>query len=165
MSSRPRAPDSDVSSLEGIPASGTVLRSKYELGAVLGVGGMGVVVSAHHIHLGQRVAIKFMRSIAADDRAAVARFLREARASVSLSSEHVAKVIDVDTLESGAPFIVMEYLAGIDLGETLARVGQMAIDEAVSSILWAPRSEELAGRIDNDALPSMATFRNVSVRA
>ena len=43
---------------------------------------------------------------------AVARFAREARAAVKIKSEHVARVIDVGTLENGAPYMVMEFLEG-----------------------------------------------------
>ena len=75
-------------------------------------GGMGVVVAARHEQLEQRVAIKFVRDEALGNEDAVARFLREARAAVKLKSEHVARVLDVGTLESGAPYMVMEYLEG-----------------------------------------------------
>ena len=98
---------------------------------------MGVVVSARHVELGQRVAIKFMRGAAALDPTAKERFLREARALVALSSEHVAKVLDVGTLAGGKPYMVMEYLAGRDLGDVLRREGPMAIADAVGAVLQA----------------------------
>ena len=74
---------------------------------VLGVGGMGVVVAAVNIMLDQRVALKFMLPEAMQIREAVDRFLREARAAVRLKSEHVARIIDVGTLETGSPYIVL----------------------------------------------------------
>ncbi len=98
---------------------------------------MGVVVLARHIQLGQQVALKFMHGLVAPDSTAVERFLREARAVVALSSEHVARVVDVGTLDSGAPFMVMEYLAGRDFGEVLQKGGAMAISDAVDSVLQA----------------------------
>jgi serine/threonine protein kinase len=119
-----------------VPAQGEVIDGKYRVDGMLGMGGMGVVVSARHIQLGQRVAIKFMRS-AAGDASSVERFFREARAVVALSSEHVAKVLDMGTLEDGSPYIVMEFLAGIDLGESLKRRGPMPIAAAVESVLQA----------------------------
>jgi serine/threonine protein kinase len=73
---------------------------------------MGVVLAARHRQLGQRVAIKLLRVEVAADSSAAIRFVREARSAVALSSEHITKVLDVGELESGAPFMVMEYLAG-----------------------------------------------------
>ena len=82
---------------------GDLLAGKYRVERILGVGGMGVVVAARHEQLDQRVAIKFVRDEALGNEDAVARFIREARAAVKLKSEHAAKVLDVGTLESGAP--------------------------------------------------------------
>jgi serine/threonine-protein kinase len=119
-----------------VPAPGDIVAGKYRVDGVLGVGGMGVVVAARHIQLGQRVAIKFMRATS-NDAASIERFFREARAVVGLSSEHVAKVLDMGTLETGAPYIVMEFLAGIDMGEALKRHGPMPVADAVGSVLQA----------------------------
>ena len=74
---------------------GDVLAGKYRVERVLGVGGMGVVVAAHHIHLDEKVALKFLLAEALTNAEAVARFAREARAAVKIKSEHVARVIDV----------------------------------------------------------------------
>ena len=82
-----------------IPEVGSIIAGKYEVERVLGSGGMGVVVAARHIQLDQRVAIKFLRADAAARSGRVARFLREAQAAVALKSEHVARVLDVGTLE------------------------------------------------------------------
>ncbi len=96
-----------------------------------------MVLAARHAQLGHRVAIKFMLGAMAANPNAVARFIREARAAAGLSSEHVARVMDVGTLESGAPYMVMEYLAGVDLGEVLRRDGPMNIETAVGMVLQA----------------------------
>jgi serine/threonine-protein kinase len=134
--SRGEVADSDPASA-GVPRPGEIIAGKYEVLRVLGVGGMGVVVSAKHMQLGQRVAIKFMRAEAARDANAATRFLREAQAAVALSSEHVAKVLDVGTLESGAPYMVMEFLAGVDLSAVVERSGPMPIADALSALLQA----------------------------
>ncbi len=114
-----------------------MLAGKYRVEKVLGAGGMGVVVAAVHVQLEQRVAIKFVRDEALGNRDAVERFLREARASVKLKSEHAAKVIDVGTLESGAPYMVMEYLEGQDLGEVLSQHGALTVQAASEWIVQA----------------------------
>ncbi len=120
-----------------VPTPGQIIAGKYEVERVLGVGGMGVVLAARHLQLPQRVAIKFMRVEAARDPNAVERFLREARAAVALSSEHVTRVLDVGTLATGEPYMVMEYLDGIDLSQVISQRGPMPVAEAVGSVLQA----------------------------
>ena len=94
---------------------GAVLAGRYRVDRVLGQGGMGIVVQAMHLQLHQPVAMKFLLPEVLGNPQVVERFLREAQAAVRLKSEHVARVIDVGTLESGAPYMVLEYLEGTDL--------------------------------------------------
>jgi eukaryotic-like serine/threonine-protein kinase len=119
------------------PREGDVLAGKFRIERVLGVGGMGMVVSAMHIHLDERVAIKFLLPEALSNSEAVARFGREARAAVKIKSEHVARVIDVGALETGAPYMVMELLRGQDLSNLLRERGGLPIALAVQYILQA----------------------------
>ena len=123
---------------EGMPEihSGDLLAGKYRVERVLGAGGMGFVVAATHIHLEQLVALKFIKQGALESDEAVHRFLREARAAVRLKSEHVARVFDVGTLESGEPYMVMEYLDGQDL-HAVAKRGPLPIEEACEYVLQA----------------------------
>jgi serine/threonine protein kinase len=116
---------------------GDILAGKYRVERVLGVGGMGVVVAAHHMQLDQKVALKFLLPEALHSAESVGRFLREARAAVKITNEHVARVIDVGTLENGAPYMVMEYLEGADLGAWLRRNGALAVEQAVEFVLQA----------------------------
>jgi serine/threonine-protein kinase len=116
---------------------GEILAGKYRVDRVLGVGGMGVVVAAHHINLDEPFAIKFLLPETLKNADAVARFTREARAAAKIKNEHVARVSDVGTLENGAPYMVMEYLEGLDLSEWLAQRGRMPIEQAVDMILQA----------------------------
>ncbi|MEO6420861.1 MAG: serine/threonine-protein kinase [Polyangiaceae bacterium] len=116
---------------------GEILAGKYRVERVLGMGGMGVVVAATHIQLDQLVALKFLLPAALLKPSAVGRFEREARAAVRLRSEHVARVIDVGKLDDGAPYIVMEYLEGLDLGDVVEKNGQLSVAEAVDYLLQA----------------------------
>src|SRR5580693_7616183 len=116
---------------------GDLLAGKYRVERVLGAGGMGVVVAARHVELDQLVAIKFVRDDAIASEDAVQRFLREARAAVKLKSEHVARVLDVGKLESGAPYMVMEFLEGSDLGKILTDNGPLSVESAADWILQA----------------------------
>jgi eukaryotic-like serine/threonine-protein kinase len=116
---------------------GEILAGKYRIEKVLGVGGMGVVVAAHHVQLDEKVAVKFLLPAIAEHPDAVRRFLREARAAVKIKSEHVARVFDVGTLENGAPYFVMEHLEGGDLSAWLQQRGAMPIEQAVEFVIQA----------------------------
>ncbi len=116
---------------------GDVLADKYLIEAVLGEGGMGIVLRATHLELGCRVAIKVMRPELAHTEDAVNRLLVEARAAASIRSEHVARMLDVGRLPSGAPFLVLEHLEGRDLAQILAKSGRLASQVAVDFVLQA----------------------------
>jgi serine/threonine-protein kinase len=114
---------------------GDVLAQKYRVESVLGRGGMGYVVAANHTQLDRRVAIKLLAPQFCESDEAVARFVREARACVRIQGEHVARVLDVGMLESGAPFMVMELLEGQDLAGELRARGKLSVEDAVEYIL------------------------------
>jgi eukaryotic-like serine/threonine-protein kinase len=116
---------------------GQILAGKYRVERVLGIGGMGVVVAAHHVHLDEKVAIKFLLPAMLHNQEVVGRFAREARAAVKIKSEHVARVSDVGTLENGAPYMVMEYLDGKDLAAWLQKAGPLPSEQAVDFVLQA----------------------------
>ncbi|GAB4514692.1 MAG: hypothetical protein Tsb0020_33220 [Haliangiales bacterium] len=116
---------------------GTILLGKYRIECILGKGGMGVVARAHHLQLDVPVAIKFLLSEVLNEPDMVERFRREAQAVVKLKSEHVCRVIDVGTLDSGAPYMVMEFLAGRDLDDLLREHGRFPPGFAVDLILQA----------------------------
>jgi eukaryotic-like serine/threonine-protein kinase len=118
-------------------APGDVLAGKYRVDRVLGAGGMGVVVEATHLQLDERVALKFMLPEALADAEVAGRFLREARLAVKLKSEHVAKVMDVGTLDSGSPYIVMEFLEGTDLNHLLEKHGPLPFADVAEYVIQA----------------------------
>ncbi len=121
--------------VSGIAAVGDVLAGKYRVNKILGIGGMGMVVAATHLELDQRVAIKFMLPGSHESAETSARFLREAKAAGRLNSDHVCRVMDVGRFDNGAPYIVMEYLQGEDLGAVLRRRSPLRVSEAVDFIL------------------------------
>src|SRR4051812_18621226 len=98
---------------------------------------MGLVVEARHIALDERVALKFLLPDYAVQPDAMERFQREGRAAVKIKSEHVARVSDIGILDSGAPYMVMEYLEGKDLARTLATTGVFSVPDALDFILQA----------------------------
>jgi len=136
---------------------GDLLGGKYRIDGVIGEGAMGVVVSAWHIDLQQRVAIKFLHPLLADREDSVERFLREARAVVRIVSEHVARVLDVGRVEGAEPYLVMEYLEGLDLAATLQRRGALPLVEAVTYLQQACEAiaeAHAAGIIHRDLKPA-----------
>lgn len=110
---------------------GDIFAEKYRIERVLGVGGMGVVLAATHIELGERRAIKLMHTAGSEDSEYVVRFLREARALARLRGEHIARVHDVGRLGDGAPYMVIEYLEGTDLAAVLEARSRLSLEEAV----------------------------------
>jgi serine/threonine protein kinase len=118
----------------GPPAPGELVGGKYRVERLLGQGGMGTVLAARHEQLGHRVAIKLP---ARGSAAAIARFLREARAAAAIESEHVARVFDAGERAPGEPYLVMERLDGDDLAAILRERGPAAPEQAVTWILQA----------------------------
>jgi len=116
---------------------GTILAEKFRVERVLGQGAMGVVLLATHLQLDQQVALKFLLPGSLSQSELEARFAQEARAAARIKSEHVARVIDVSTLDSGEPYIVMEYLEGSDLAKQLARRVPLPVPQAVAYVLQA----------------------------
>jgi serine/threonine-protein kinase len=115
---------------------GEVVAGKFQIERVLGQGGMGYVVAARHLQLGQTVALKFIREDVLTSEYK-SRFLREARNTVRLKSKHVSRVLDVGTLDSGAPYMVMEYLEGTDLSAMLQARGAIPASEACDYVIQA----------------------------
>ena len=137
-------------------SAGELLAGKYRVERVIGSGGMGVVLAAKHEALNTDVAIKLLRQQALGHTDIVGRFMREARAAVSLRSEHVARVFDVGTLENGAPYIVMERLQGRDLGDVCESPTRPAIGEAVDYVMQACEAiaeAHAAGIVHRDLKP------------
>jgi eukaryotic-like serine/threonine-protein kinase len=116
---------------------GTVVAGKYRIDRTLGTGGMGVVVAATHLELGTPIALKFLHHDMTQNQSVVERFMREARSSAQLRGENVCRVSDVGRTESGQPFLVMELLAGQDLGTLLKTNGALPVTVAAEVIMQA----------------------------
>ncbi len=111
---------------------GETIAGKYRVIAPIGVGGMGTVYAARHLQLDTPLALKFLTSEADGS---VERFLREAKASAALKSEHVCRVTDYG-LDGETPYIAMELLEGEDLAAVL-RGGKVAIGTAIDYVIQA----------------------------
>jgi serine/threonine protein kinase len=123
-------------------APGSLVGGKYVVEGPIGEGGLGVVVKAKHVQLEQVVAIKHLKPFATGRADVVERFLREARLAAKIKSEHAVRVQDVDAVDSGIPYMVMEFLDGRDLEQIVLESGPLPIQQAIDYVLQA--SEALA---------------------
>jgi hypothetical protein len=104
--------------------TGTVVGS-WELGNVLGRGGMGEVYEAAHVDTGAPAAVKLLRREMMIDRHHVERFFREVLAVSALESPHVVRVLEAAGPEDTVAFLAMERLHGETLGTVLREAGQL----------------------------------------
>ncbi len=97
----------------------------WELGAVLGRGGMGEVYEAVHVDSGAPAAVKLLRRELMIDRMHVDRFLREVRAASALASPHVVRVLEASQPDELVAYLAMERLQGDTLGGLLRGAGTL----------------------------------------
>ncbi len=138
------------------PRAGETFGS-YRILAKLGEGGMGAVYLAEHVGLRQLRALKILpKEKAAESRAAVERFLREARAAAALKHPNVVAVHHVDQVD-GEYFIDMEYVDGESLQSRLKREGRLDVKEATRILSAAAEALAAAherGIIHRDVKPA-----------
>jgi serine/threonine-protein kinase len=132
-----------------------LLADRYELGDLIGRGGMADVHAGLDQRLQRDVAIKIMRpgSVAADD--LEARFEDEARVAARLHHPNVVSVYDTGVTDDGKPFIVMERLPGTTFGDRM-RAGPLDADEVravAEDVLAAIGAAHAAGVVHRDIKP------------
>ncbi|HEX4627712.1 MAG TPA: serine/threonine-protein kinase, partial [Gemmatimonadales bacterium] len=121
----------------GTPGPGARIGGKYVVEGPCGRSDLAAVLSALRAGLDYRVAIKVLLPEWAAQPAIRERFLYAARTSARLKGEHVARVLEVGTLEGGAPYLVVEYMDGQDLAQVLANWGPLPVPTAVDWMLQA----------------------------
>jgi serine/threonine protein kinase len=132
----------------------TWIADRYELGDVVGRGGMGEVRAARDVRLHRKVAVKLLRLDLAQSDEVRKRFEGEARAAAALVHPNIVSVFDAGE-ENGAPFIVMELLPGRTLADELAG-GALSTPEVYDlavSILGALGAAHRAGIVHRDVKP------------
>ena len=126
---------------------GHLIRDQYDVGALVGVGGMGAVYRGRHRITRQDVGIKVLWSDLAENTAEVRRFTREARAASVLTHPNTVRVYDFGRDDhSGAIFMIMEFLEGQKLSDTLRESPVMEPERAVTILAQVCKSLEEAHR-------------------
>jgi tRNA A-37 threonylcarbamoyl transferase component Bud32 len=129
----------------------------YELREKLGQGGMGAVYKAVHTRLGKTVALKVLASDRYRDGRLVARFHREMRALGGLQHPNIVQALDARE-EDGVPFLVMEYVAGLNLGRLVERAGPLPVADACEVVRQAAlglhHAYQSQGLVHRDLKPS-----------
>jgi WD40 repeat protein/serine/threonine protein kinase len=115
---------------------GFVIAGKYRLMQRVGAGGMGSVYLCEHILMKRRVALKVLPASQANDKAALDRFHREARAVAALDHPNIVRAHDIDR-EDKLHFLVMEYVDGTSLQDIVKRFGPMDVLRAAHYIAQA----------------------------
>lgn len=128
------SPDTVREPPKGTAVIGQIVAGRYQIESLVGSGGMAHVLSARHVELGHRVAIKVLDPAMGNNPEAKERFAREARAMANLSSKHTVRVHDVGTLPNGLPFMVMDLLVGKDLSQILNERGPLPFEDACTFI-------------------------------
>ena len=135
---------------------GTVIRDKWTLVRLLGIGGMAAVYVGVH-RIGRRDALKILHHEAAKSTEVCLRFEREAQAVNRFRHPGAVEIRDIDVTEDGAPFLVMELLVGESLGERTSRLGRLAVDEVMAyteQVLDALAAAHEQGIIHRDIKPA-----------
>ncbi|WP_066956021.1 serine/threonine-protein kinase [Streptomyces lushanensis] len=138
-----------------------LIGGRYRLLRTIGAGGMGVVHEAQDTELDRRVAIKILSAAGAppdtlDTKEMAERFRREARALARITGPHTAALHDFGVLD-GAPYLVMEFLDGVDMQTLVARQGRLpeatviAVSAGVCAGLAAAHA---AGVLHRDVKPT-----------
>jgi eukaryotic-like serine/threonine-protein kinase len=129
----------------------------YQLGEVLGRGGMGEVYAARHAESGREAAVKLLHGKALSSASLVQRFLREAEVALALRAPNLVEIFELGQADDGAPFIAMELLVGHDLGWHLRRRRQMPLADVVALAADVARGLEVAherGVVHRDLKPA-----------
>lgn len=140
---------------------GELFADRYQVEALIGVGGMGSVYRAFDNETNAPVALKVLNTASLSDAGARRRFVREARNSLSLQHPHIVRVTDFAVASDNLPYMVMEYLQGESLADILLKSGPLMLARFIttfSQILGALSHAHDQGIVHRDIKPSNIMF-------
>jgi DNA-binding NarL/FixJ family response regulator len=114
----PEANQGNKQLIEAVPAilrTENAFAGRYKLLSVLGIGGMGIVYKAMHLHMERTVAVKVLHPESATDPKVIARLKRESKAISALKHPNIVAVHDFGVTDGGQPYLVMDYVEGASL--------------------------------------------------
>ena len=137
-------------------APGTVLSDRFEVGAVLGEGAMGIVYRAKDRASGQPAAVKVLHKSLVQSREYLSRFRREANAASRFRHDSAVRVLGTGETEDRLPYIAMDLVDGKSLKEIVAEAAPLAPGRAssiVHQVLRALGAAHHAGIVHRDMKP------------
>jgi serine/threonine-protein kinase len=150
----PTAVDETIIPTWGLKSLVSLPDPGYQIGELIGRGGMGEVVAAQDQRIGREVAVKRIRALDPSPDA-VTRFLREARIQARLDHPAIVPVYELGTDEKGRPYFTMKRLAGETLGKKLLRGGPVQpLLRAFVDVCLAIQLAHSRGVVHRDLKPS-----------
>ncbi|OEX93190.1 serine/threonine protein kinase [Corynebacterium sp. BCW_4722] len=143
-----------------------LIADRYELGDVIGTGGMSDVYAATDVTLGRQVAVKMLKLDMARDESFRERFRREAQNSARLNHPNIVSVYDTGSVETSGvdvPYIVMERVMGLNLRDIVRNEGPLSPERAAALLQPATRALQAshdAGIIHRDIKPANIMVTN-----
>ncbi len=114
---------------------GTILENKYEILEKIGAGGMGAVYKARHQLMHRQVAIKMVLAQLSANSMTLKRFTQEARATSQLNHPNILTVFDFGISPSNQPYLVMDFLEGVNFAKVLEETRQIPVPRAIGIFL------------------------------
>jgi serine/threonine protein kinase len=122
-------PEADAPSVVVMPAA-RVIGGRYELGELIGQGGLASMYKGRDIATGRQVVIKLLRTALSQDDAVIARIRREADVAKRLVHPQIVRMLDVLEETDHGPALIMEWLNGTNLAKQISDEGPMEAPEA-----------------------------------